>query len=42
MPVWRSLAFPAPMDLGRVILYTLRIDNGDLFQGKVTFKALIQ
>ncbi|MCH8080462.1 MAG: hypothetical protein IIA06_11930 [Proteobacteria bacterium] len=32
-------AFPSPNKPGRVNLYASRIDNGDPFQGKVTFKV---
>ncbi len=32
-------AFPSPNEPGRVNLYASRIDNGDPFQGKVTFKV---
>ena len=32
-------AFPSPNQPGRVNLYASRIDNGDPFQGKVTFKV---
>lgn len=32
-------AFPSPNQPGRVNVYASRIDNGDPFQGKVTFKV---
>jgi hypothetical protein len=32
-------AFPQPNEAGRVNLYASRIDNGEPFQGKVTFKV---
>lgn len=32
-------AFPSPNEPGRVNIYASRIDNGDPFQGKMTFKV---